>query len=371
MRPAAPTASAEEPATSHNAPPPKKEGESSQGVESQGHAAEAPATAGEKADITKGEPSLALWTVVVFVGLLLVLRKFAWGPLLKALHEREAHLEHVLLDSEKARNEAEALAEKHRKELAKAADEVRALIEQARKEAQISADSILQKAQAEAEASRHRAEREIAGARDQALMEIWSKTADLAVSVAGKVLTKELGESDHRRLVEVAMSELPGQRAGRVALMTRDRSPVRPNVFEDVEPELTRNYAEALLNASGDQAEAVVEELEEIRRGRPRLSARASPQILVSSSVPAAEKDRIIDPDLRRPSLADGRHVPPGPEPPRPTRPLALGHRAGSGDDRPPTQTARRLRFARPSRSTRGSSRRSATAWPRCFKLRP
>lgn len=207
--PAAPTASAEEPATSHNAPPPKKEGESSQGVESQGHAAEAPATAGEKADITKGEPSLALWTVVVFVGLLLVLRKYAWGPLLKALHEREAHLEHVLLDSEKARNEAEALAEKHRKELAKAADEVRALIEQARKEAQISADSILQKAQAEAEASRHRAEREIAGARDQALMEIWSKTADLAVSVAGKVLTKELGESDHRRLVEVAMSELP------------------------------------------------------------------------------------------------------------------------------------------------------------------
>ncbi len=34
-------------------------------------------------------------------------------------------------------------------------------------------------------------------------MEIWSKTADLAVSVAGRVLDKELGESDHRRLVEV------------------------------------------------------------------------------------------------------------------------------------------------------------------------
>ena len=47
-----------------------------------------------------------------------VLGKFAWKPLMKALEEREAHLEHVLLDSEKARNEAEALAAQHRKELA-------------------------------------------------------------------------------------------------------------------------------------------------------------------------------------------------------------------------------------------------------------
>ena len=160
-------------------------------------------------NIMEVQSPLAIWTLLVFLGLMLVLGRFAWKPLIKALHEREVHLEHVLLDSEKARNEAEALAAKHRKELEKAADQVRALIEEARKEAQASAASIIEKAQAEVEASRHRAEREIAGAKDQALMEIWSKTADLAVSVAGKVLSKELGESDHRRLVEVAMGELP------------------------------------------------------------------------------------------------------------------------------------------------------------------
>jgi F-type H+-transporting ATPase subunit b len=114
-----------------------------------------------------------------------------------------------LLDSEKARNEAEAIAAENRRQLAQAADQVRALIDEARKEAQIAAASIIAKAQAEAESSRQRAEREIAGAKDQALMEIWSSTADLAVSVAGKVLSKELGEADHRRLVEVAMGELP------------------------------------------------------------------------------------------------------------------------------------------------------------------
>ncbi|WP_435010580.1 F0F1 ATP synthase subunit B [Tundrisphaera lichenicola] len=164
---------------------------------------------GSPPNIMEVQPSLAIYTLIVFVCLLLVLGRFAWKPLLKALHEREAHLEQVLLDSERARNEAEALATQNRRELANAADQVRALIDEARREAQVTADSIIRKAQAEAEAARERAEREIAGARDQALMEIWSKTADLAVSVAGRVLNKELNESDHRRLVEVALGELP------------------------------------------------------------------------------------------------------------------------------------------------------------------
>ena len=165
--------------------------------------------AGKSPDIMQVQPPLAIYTVIVFGLVLLILARFAWRPIIRAMHEREAHLQQVLHDSERARNEAEAIAASHRKQLAGAADEVRSLIEQARKEAQVSADSIIKKAQAEAEASRDRAEREISGARDQALMEIWSKTADLAVSVAGRVLEKELGANDHRRLVEAALNELP------------------------------------------------------------------------------------------------------------------------------------------------------------------
>jgi F-type H+-transporting ATPase subunit b len=167
------------------------------------------AEAKHEPDIMEPQAKLAIWTLIVFVGLVLVLGKYAWKPLIKALEERETHLQNVLLDSEKARNEAEAIAAEHRKKLAQASDEIRAMIDEARKEAQVAAASIISKAQAEAESSRHRAEREIAGAKDQALMEIWSSTADLAVSVAGKVLSKELGEADHRRLVDMAMSELP------------------------------------------------------------------------------------------------------------------------------------------------------------------
>jgi F-type H+-transporting ATPase subunit b len=155
------------------------------------------------------QPSLAIWTVVVFIGLLLVLGRFAWKPLLAALHEREAHLESVLLDTERARNEAEALLAEHRRLMSEAQDKVRAMLDAARHESRVAADEITTKAQAEAEAARHRAERDIATARDQALVELWSRAADLAVSVAGKVLARDLGPDEHRRLIETATSELP------------------------------------------------------------------------------------------------------------------------------------------------------------------
>ena len=169
---------------------------------------------GKTPNIMAVESPLAIWTLVVFLVLLGVLGRFAWKPLMKALHEREAHLEQVLLDTERARNEAEARAAEHKRQLDKAADDVRALIEQARKDALAAADSIRREAQAQNEADRKRASQEIAGAKDQALMEIWSNTADLAVSVAGKVLGKELGADDHRRLVELATAELPANGRG-------------------------------------------------------------------------------------------------------------------------------------------------------------
>jgi F-type H+-transporting ATPase subunit b len=146
---------------------------------------------------------------VVFVGLLIVLSRFAWKPLLDALHQREVHLEHVLHDTERARNEAEGLLAEHRRLMADAQEKVRAMLEEARREAQGAADEIIKKAQGEAEAARHRAERDIATARDQALVELWSKSAELAVSVAGRVLARDLGPDEHRRLIETALTELP------------------------------------------------------------------------------------------------------------------------------------------------------------------
>ena len=93
--------------------------------------------------------------------------------------------------------------------MAHAADEVRALLDKARQDSQHTGEQIVKAAQAEAESAKQRATRDIGAARDQALAEIWQKTADMAVSVAGRVLSKELTADDHRRLLNSAMAEMP------------------------------------------------------------------------------------------------------------------------------------------------------------------
>lgn len=161
----------------------------------------------------KAEPTLAIWTLLVFVCLLAVLGKYAWKPLLTALHERERHLQHALDETERARIESEALLAEHRRQMSRAADEVRALLDQARRDAQVTAEGMIRQAQEEAEAARQRAQRDIASARDQALAEIWQKTADMAVQTAGRVLATELSPDDHRRLLDAAIRELPASSA--------------------------------------------------------------------------------------------------------------------------------------------------------------
>jgi F-type H+-transporting ATPase subunit b len=98
--------------------------------------------------------------------------------------------------------------------MAEAADQVRGILDEARRNAQSIQDEILAKARAEAEAEKERAKHEIQTARDQALSEIWSKAADLAVAVAGRVLEKEISEGDHRRLIDSAIQELPPRPVG-------------------------------------------------------------------------------------------------------------------------------------------------------------
>lgn len=184
-----------------------------------GHEAAAAPESGEHSggapNPLKAEPTLAIWTLLVFLCLLAVLGKYAWKPLLTALHERERHLQHTLDETERARSESEALLAEHRRQMSRAADEVRALLDQARRDAQVTAEGMIRQAQEEAEAARQRAQRDIASARDQALAEIWQKTADMAVQTAGRVLATELSPDDHRRLLDAAIRELPAAPNGR------------------------------------------------------------------------------------------------------------------------------------------------------------
>ena len=93
------------------------------------------------------QPSLAIWTVVVFLGLFWVLRRYAWKPLSEALHQREEHLEHTLMQTEKLRNESEQLLADHRRLMAEADERVKSIFDKAQKDAQVSGEEIIKSSQ--------------------------------------------------------------------------------------------------------------------------------------------------------------------------------------------------------------------------------
>jgi F-type H+-transporting ATPase subunit b len=151
---------------------------------------------------------LGLWTIVVFVLLFLILRKMAWGPMLEGLHKREESILDAINEAEKARAEAKTLHDQFEKKMAEIGDKSRELMDEARRSAQRLQEEMLAKAKGEINAERERVHREIEMAKGQTIKELSEHAAMLATLISAKVIKRDLGVEDHRRLVDDAVAEL-------------------------------------------------------------------------------------------------------------------------------------------------------------------
>lgn len=167
-----------------------------------------------KPSVFQGVLDLTIWTIVVFLLLVLILGKYAWKPMLEGLQKREDAIHSALAESQKARDEAQRLRDELRAEMSKANDKVREILEEARRDAQTMSDEMIAKARSEIQGERDRLRREIETARDQALQELWQQTATLAAEISAKVIRKQMTPDDHRRLIDDALTELQSQNVG-------------------------------------------------------------------------------------------------------------------------------------------------------------
>jgi len=151
---------------------------------------------------------LAIWTVVVFLVLLFVLRRYAWGPMLTGLKQREDNIRMALDEAAKAREEAQALRAAHQKEMDRAQQEVKGIIDKAKRDAELAGNELIAKAKADMAAERERLHREIQTETDQALQSLWTRAADLATQVSAKAIRRQLDGDTQRRLIDEALAEL-------------------------------------------------------------------------------------------------------------------------------------------------------------------
>ena len=157
------------------------------------------------------EPGLAVWTIVVFLLVLGILKKFAWGPILGALDAREQGIRNSIDEARNMRAESEKLLEEHRKQLEEARREAQEIVAEGRSNAERLGREIQDKARQEGERIVERARAEIERERDAALAQIREESVELALAAASRLLRERLDEERDRTLVKGFLSELEAQ----------------------------------------------------------------------------------------------------------------------------------------------------------------
>ncbi|RXP49338.1 F0F1 ATP synthase subunit B [Lutibacter sp. HS1-25] len=152
---------------------------------------------------------LFFWQLILFVGLVLLLKKFAWGPILKSVGEREEGIKDALDEAENARKEMQNLnadnarilkeARAERDLLLKEAREMKdGIIADAKNEAQAQANKVIEQAQAT-----------ILAEKNAAISDLKNQVAELSISIAEKVIQGELADKNKQeKLVQDLLKEV-------------------------------------------------------------------------------------------------------------------------------------------------------------------
>ena len=148
------------------------------------------------------------WSIFVFLTLLGLLWKFAWGPIMLALEQREHRIQKTIDDADAKNKEALAKMAEYEKKINASKDEAAAIIAEGKRDVEKVKEEILAEANKEAQRTLERAKREITLAKDAAVAELREKVLDLTAQIATRVIEREIKSEDHRRFVSEAVAQI-------------------------------------------------------------------------------------------------------------------------------------------------------------------
>lgn len=152
-------------------------------------------------------PGLMIWTVVVFLLTLLILKKFVFGPVGEAIEKRRSSISASIEEAESSRDEAVRLLDEYKAKLAEARREADELREAGRREGERQKTDIVGQAQEQRERIVSDTQTQIDAQAQAAVAGIRDDVVVLALTAAEKVTRKSLSDDDHRALVEEALAD--------------------------------------------------------------------------------------------------------------------------------------------------------------------
>ena len=154
------------------------------------------------------DPGLFIWTILTFLLLLTVLAKFAWKPLLKMLKDREEMIRNSLYDAEKAQSELARLNFEGEETINKARSEAQEIRSQGKASAAKKREDTLNDAKEKAKLITKDAQKQIQVEKEKAIAEIKGEVVNLSLSVAEKLIKKNLSREDNKALINESLSNV-------------------------------------------------------------------------------------------------------------------------------------------------------------------
>ena len=154
------------------------------------------------------DPGLFVWTILTFLVLLGVLAKFAWNPLLKMLKDREDLIRSSLEDAEKAQTELANLNAEREEIINKARSKAQSILSEGKVAASKLKDETLKAAKDQAKSILTDAEKQIRIEKHKVIEEIKSEVVDLSLSVATKLIKKNISREDNQTLIDESLENV-------------------------------------------------------------------------------------------------------------------------------------------------------------------
>ena len=152
-----------------------------------------------------------LFTLLNFLAVLFVGKRFLWGPVMKIITDRQKEIDDMYSQASAAQTSAQAMEEEYRQKLNAASETSERIVKEAVARGQHREEEIIRQANAEASAIMDKAAADIAMEKKKAINDAKDEISGIAMAIAEKVVGRELNEADQAQLVDSFIDELGGQ----------------------------------------------------------------------------------------------------------------------------------------------------------------
>ena len=153
----------------------------------------------------------ALFTLLNFLAVLYVGKRFLWGPVMKIIQDRQKEIDDMYSDADTARSSALAMEAEYKEKLSAAVETGERIVKDATVRGQAREEEILRQANAQADAIREKAAADIAMEKKKAINDAKNEISGMAVAIAEKVVGRELNNDDQNKLIDDFISGLGEQ----------------------------------------------------------------------------------------------------------------------------------------------------------------